>query len=101
MKLLLSTALAVLLACGPAFANCGPSLKVLGTLSGKWRETVMETRTLTQPDTGLEVQWHIWANEETGTWSLTGTHDGITCLFASGRGYAGQTIADFLTGERS
>lgn len=96
MKLLLSTALAVLFACGTASANCGPSLRVVATLSQAYGETAIETELAVAPGSAVEVQYSIWLNEQTGTWSFTGTRNGITCLFASGKEYGGQTLADFL-----
>ena len=84
MKLLVSTALAALLAC-PAFAqvrNCAPRADVIERLEERYGETVQGV--------GLARQGavEIFANTETGSWTITLTHpSGITCLVAAGRNY--------------
>lgn len=83
----------------PALAQrCAPSTVVIQTLGEKYGEVVVDT-VVRVADDGLPVEWIMWVNPETGSWSLTGTRGGITCLFKAGRsGYAGQMVADFLDG---
>lgn len=99
MKLLLSTALAVLLCCGYASAKCGPSPQVALNLTLKYGEQRIEAQTAIPPGGNVAAEWGIWVNPQTGTWSFTGTRNGITCLFAAGNEYNGQSLADFLVGR--
>lgn len=83
--------------CGLSFAasasgpKCGPSLFILQQLS-RYGEVVHERITRDG------VDWIMWVNEETGTWTLTGTHGVVTCAFAWGKDYDGKVIKDFLLG---
>lgn len=99
---LIATALAALLAI-PAHAqqrNCAPSLVVIAALEKKYGETNIEEMEAAQPGSETVIQWHMWLNEETGSWTLTGTLNGVTCMFAGAPGgYDGETIADFILGE--
>lgn len=76
--------------------RCGPSIAVLQGLFNLG-ETIHETQTRPAQDGSGDVQWVMWVNEATGSWTLTGTQGGRTCLFAGQMGgYAGQAIADFF-----
>lgn len=87
---------AILALCATPFMahaqNCAPSISVILGLD-RWGEVEIEA---------LErdgIEWRMWLNEVTGSWSLTGTKGGMTCILAAGRsGYAGQTIKDYLDG---
>ena len=83
----------------PALAQqCGTEASVKGGLTYKYGETVIEEETR-QAENGSVIQWQIWLNDETGSWSLTGTLNDSTCLMAAGEDYQGQVISDFLDGE--
>ena len=88
-------ALILSLVCGSVAAapTCKPSLEVLRLLQGVYGESVHET--LIHNGT----QWIMWVNDETGSWTLTGTQGPMTCAFAGAEiGYRGQRIDDFLKG---
>lgn len=99
MAFILAAVICAVLA-APLFAQprCAPSIVVLQKL-GELGEVVHESRVLPAADGSGPVQWMIWLNEETGSWTLTGTRGAVTCVFAGAmRGYSGQTIADFVLG---
>ena len=81
-----------------AAPRCAPSISVLLSLD---RLGEVEHETLVRPaaDGSGDVQWIIWLNEVTGSWTLTGTQGAITCVFHGGfSGYGGWTIKDILDG---
>ncbi|WP_299949060.1 hypothetical protein [uncultured Ruegeria sp.] len=83
MRLLLSTALAALLA-WPAFAqNCAPRDEVITRLAENYGES--------RQGIGIARQgavMEIFASNNTGTWTITATlPNGLTCLIASGQSY--------------
>lgn len=82
---------AVSFAASASGPKCGPSLFILQQLS-RYREVVHEQITRDG------VDWIMWVNEGTGTWTLTGTHGVVTCAFAWGKDYDGKVIKDFLLG---
>ena len=82
---------AVSFAASASGPKCGPSLFILQQLS-RYGEVVHEQITRDG------VDWIMWVNEETGTWTLTGTHDVVTCAFAWGKDYDGRAIKDLLLG---
>ena len=48
---------------------------------------------LREADDGSEYIAEIWANTDTGTWTLLGTNfNGISCVFFGGFNYDGQTL---------
>lgn len=101
MKLFVATALAVLFA-WPTFAaaNCASSLQAIEFHSGKHGQIVIEHREGPLPDNPeFIVQWALWLNEKTGIWAVTATANGVTCMFAAGKNYAGQSLDRILLGE--
>ena len=100
MKLFFAiSALAVSLAV-PAYANhCMPAPNMEGQLIARYGETVIEREDKANPKTGKVTTFQMWANRQTGTWTLTGKQGGTMCVFKAGKNYDGQVIADFLTGE--
>ena len=99
LKPLVLGALIALAALPALAASCKPSLEAIGLLSGRYGENVIESRTFALSETpDFPVQWDIWHNPQTGSWSFTGTAGGITCLFNDGQRYQGETINDLLPG---
>jgi len=46
---------------------------------------------------GIKITWYLWANKETGSWTLTISDDTDTCVVKSGMsGYADWTLDNFL-----
>lgn len=91
---LLAAAAAVILSVSTVQAqdHCSPPLVVLQAL-GQYSETIVQT---------VEhegVRYDLWLNEGTGSWTITSLQPGIACVLAGGKkGYAGQTLEDFLFG---
>lgn len=70
-------------------------------ITGRYGETVADSETRPGDD-GADILWRVWVNEDTGSWTLTGSRGAVTCIFAGAmRGYAGQTVADFLDGPKA
>lgn len=90
--------LAALLAVTPiaAFAqqdqrNCAPREAVTERLNERYGETRLGAGLAGDSSVVLE----IWANQETGSWTITATNvNGVTCLIASGEAY--QTVTEAL-----
>lgn len=80
MKLIATTALAVLLTC-PAFAapNCAATADVESVITQKFGEEEIASG---MDNRGRLVQW--WGNLETGTWTATITSGGQTCIVSEG-----------------
>lgn len=80
MRLIASAAIAVLLAC-PAYAQpkCYPTERVISELTQKRGEEVIAEGSRSN---GTVVT--MWGNTETGSWTVTGTKGGVTCVFDSG-----------------
>lgn len=75
---------------------CGPSISVL---LGIDRFGEVEQEMFTQHHEGEEIQWIMWLNEATGSWTLTATHGALTCVIDGAHsGYKGQKIADYVKG---
>lgn len=72
--------------------QCGPVPYIMGALMGRYGESVVDERT---EDRAL---WQLWANAETGSWTLTATIGMTTCIVAAGQGYDGQTVLDMIGG---
>ncbi len=83
MRLIATTALAVLLACPAVAQNCAPRDDVVKRLT----ETYGETR----QGIGIARQgavMEVFASDSTGSWTITVTlPNGLTCLLASGQSY--------------
>jgi len=96
MRLLYLTALALFISTAAMAApKCGPSLQILQALD-RFGESIHEQHQGPGAD-GLPVDWVLWVNAATGSWTLTGTRGVTTCAFIGATsGYAGQRIADFL-----
>ncbi len=66
---------------GWAAPQCGPRDQVLAALS----ETYSETRQSIGLATGGQQVFEVFANPETGSWTITVTQaQGITCLLSAG-----------------
>ena len=77
--------------------QCGLTQAVMVQLAMQYGETIVDERDRRdESDPDVVVTWRVWVNASTMTWTLTGTVDDVTCLFAAGRDYAGQTLDDFL-----
>lgn len=99
-KVLVAAALAAFFV-SPVHAQdnrCGPSARVSEMLSLKYGEEVIETiRKPNKYDTDQLIQYDLWLNDETGTWTGTATFEnGMTCIGPSGQELNGRTISDFL-----
>ncbi len=90
------TALAVCFAM-PASAACISEAQAYLQLTNKYREVVVETEVRDFPR-AKGVRMDMFVNEDTGTWTLIGTLNSISCGLTSGKKYNGQTIADILDG---
>ena len=83
----MKTAVAALLLVGSATAamaqqNCGPRVSVLATLQGKYGESLQSRGTAN----GRLIE--MWANAETGSWTVTVTQaGGPTCLLGAGENF--------------
>jgi protein-S-isoprenylcysteine O-methyltransferase Ste14 len=67
-----------------AQANCSTHERVSERLTDGWGEHVIAMAL-----SGSAALVEIWANHETGTWSITVTvPDGQTCLVSSGEGFS-------------
>lgn len=80
MKLFAPTALAVVLAF-PAVAapNCASVKDATEILRGMYQEEVIAVGKNRQ---GYLVEW--WGNQETGSWTITATRNGRTCIAGQG-----------------
>lgn len=89
MKLIATTALAVLLAF-PAFAapNCAKPEQVKDILVQKYGEEVIGQG---YDAKGALIQY--WGNTETGSWTITGTKNGISCILGQGGGFERLSLA--------
>lgn len=66
----------------------------------RYGESLVEARTLPAADGSGPVEWQMWVNAETGSWTFIGTRGPVTCVFAGGLdGYRGQTIGQFVLGK--
>lgn len=84
MKKLLTFATALLLSVSGASAEsrCGDPTAVIKELGDKYGETLQSFGLTSGP------LMQLWANEETGTWSITFLMpDGRMCLMADGENY--------------
>ena len=85
----------------PAIAQqrCGPTPQAEHLLTTKYGETIVDFQEVEHPKKpGIRIQIQVWANLETGTWTLIGRGaDGFSCLFGEGQNYDGQTVAFFLS----
>ena len=91
--------LAALALAAPAAAQaiCGRTAIVEAGTALQFGEALVESVSRTLPDSGLEVEFGLWVNAATGSWTLTGTAGGRSCVLAGGLdGYAGQSIEDLL-----
>jgi len=61
-------------------------------LTGKYGETIVAVRTSEDGSTGLE----LWANEETGTWTILAVPagSGLACLVTSGKDFVPKPKGD-------
>lgn len=76
---------------------CAPTPIVIMTLMAHHGEKVVdEERLPSSLDPSVIITWQVWANEETGSWSLTGSNVEVMCLRLSGQNYQGQTVRDLL-----
>ncbi len=96
--LLLTAIIAITTTTATAQPRCLLETVAIYNLSEKYRETVQET--ITRPHSeypDIDIVIEMWANEETGTWTLTGRSvDGFMCIFGAGADYEGQSIRDLL-----
>ena len=77
---------------------CAPSISVILGLD-RLGETELESLTIPATDGSGDVQWIMWLNEATGSWTLTATRGSMTCIMAGAHsGYSGHRIGDFLYG---
>lgn len=74
--------------------QCGPTPWIMGGLMGRYGEAVVDEHT----DVQRGAIWQMWANAETGSWSLTETLGMTTCIAAAGQGYDGQSVLDLIGG---
>nr|WP_296429741.1 hypothetical protein [Roseovarius sp. BRH_c41] len=87
-------ALCLMLA-SPAAAQqvqCGPVPYIMASLMGRYGEAVVDEHT----DARRGAIWQMWANDTTGSWTLTATLGITTCIAAAGQGYDGQTVLDLI-----
>lgn len=81
-------------------SNCGFTVAMEQMLRMRFGETVVAEIVEENPDKpGVMVQFRLWVNEETGSWSFTGSaDDGYSCIFQSGTAAErrGRTLEDFL-----
>ena len=88
MRIFAAAALAVSLAVpASAQAPCGPDQAVRDVLSDRHGESVIKSEVA-----GDNVLLELWANPETGTWTLTGTRDGLMCILRSGERVEGVAL---------
>lgn len=74
--------------------RCGPTQDVHVQLMTVYGEAVTEERMVER--NGYDVLLQFWLNADTGTWTITGTGDGATCLLADGDNYDGESLSKFL-----
>jgi hypothetical protein len=101
MKSLIALAALAAFFAFPAIAQerCGPTHQAEQLLTTKYGEAIVDAQEIEHPNKpGLRIVVQVWANLETGTWTLMGRGlDGFSCLFGEGRNYEGQTVAFFLS----
>lgn len=74
----------------PQQVQCGPVPYIMGALMGRYGEAVVDNHT------DARAHWQMWANAETGSWTLTATLGMTTCIAAAGQGYDGHTVLDLI-----
>lgn len=77
---------------------CQPQLHMYQQLAGQYGETPLESREVPHPEhPEIIAQFTMWANLDTGTWTLTGLWpNGLMCAYGWGESYDGQVLDDFL-----
>ena len=74
--------------------QCGPTQGVYVQLTVVYGEVVTEERVIA--NNGQDILLQFWLNADTGTWTITGTGGGATCLLAAGDKYDGENLDEFL-----
>ena len=96
MKLILATILAMFISV-PAMAACISETQAYLSITNKYKEVVIETNVRNFPNVdGVRVD--LFFNDATGSWTLIGTLNGISCLIKSGHSKERISIADILDG---
>lgn len=80
---MIRAAILTALLASPAMAQqvCLPEPQIEAGLSQRYGETVFDT---IEDEQGV---WELWGNPESGTWTVTLTRDGTTCVMRAGEGF--------------
>jgi len=90
MKQTLFAGIVMLCASTASAQNCAPHDVVMRNLAERYGET-RQAIALVDPSGSV---MELWANLETGTWTLTGTNPGEpTCFVVAGQGYQAMSEA--------
>lgn len=74
--------------------QCGPTQGVYVQLTVVYGEVVTEERVIA--NNGQDILLQFWLNADTGTWTITGTGGGATCLLAAGKDHSNENLDEFL-----
>lgn len=80
---MIRAAILTALMASPAMAQqvCLPEPQIEAGFSQRYGETVVDT---IEDEQGV---WELWGNPESGTWTVTLTRDGTTCVMRAGEGF--------------